>query len=87
MGLSLWDLSVEVLHGLWDQLVAEDLGDLADPGLFRVEEQNLHPLARFERQDVLSVEVVPMALLSPFRALWAVWCGHEYAFNSTTPCQ
>jgi hypothetical protein len=70
--MSFWDLSVKVLHGLRDQFIAEDLGDLADPRLLRVEVQNPHSLAGFERQDVLSVEVVPMALLSFFCALWAV---------------
>jgi hypothetical protein len=40
---------VEVLHGLRDQFVAEDLGDLADPRLLRIKEQNPHSLARFER--------------------------------------
>jgi hypothetical protein len=71
---------VEVLHGLWDQLVAEDLGDLADPGLLRVEVQNPHSGAGFKRQDVLSVEVVPMPLLSLFRALWAV-LAHLWPFQ------
>ena len=71
---------MEVLHGLGDQLVAKDLDDLADPGLLRVEVQNPHPKARFERQDVLSVEVVPMPLLSPFRALWAV-LAHLWPFQ------
>lgn len=63
---------MEVLHGLGDQLVAKDLGDPSQPGLLGVEVQNPHPKARFKRQDVLSVEVVAMPLLSLFRALWAV---------------
>ena len=71
---------MEVLHGLGDQLVAEDLGDPSQPGLVMVEVQNPHPKARFERQDVLSVEVVPMPLLSPFRALWAV-LAHLWPFQ------
>lgn len=71
---------MEVLHGLGDQLVAEDLGGLPKPRLVRVKVQNPHPEAGFERQDVLSVEVVPMPLLSLFRALWAV-LAHLWPFQ------
>jgi hypothetical protein len=71
---------VEILHGLGDQLVAEDLGDLPKPRLVMVEVQNPHPKARFKRQDVLSVELVPMPLLSPFRALLG-FLAHLWPFQ------